>query len=54
MEALIIEAIRANAPLLIVVGIGFWRVVAALHKIDRRMVRVETKLWPRVKQGDDE
>lgn len=44
MESILIEGIRANAPLLLVVAVGFWRVVAALHKIDRRLVRVETVL----------
>ena len=46
MESLILDGIRANAPLLLVVAFGFWRVVAALHTIDRRLVRVETRLGP--------
>ena len=44
MESLLLETIRANAPMLLVVAFGFWRVVSALHTIDRRLVRVETRL----------
>lgn len=44
MESLLLEVIRSNAPVLLLVGYGFWRVVAALHKIDGRLIAVETKL----------
>lgn len=40
----LVAVLQANAPLVVVVGIGFWRVLLALHKIDRRLVRVETRM----------
>lgn len=40
----IIQALQTNALLVCVVGLGFWRVLVALHKIDRRLVKVETLL----------
>jgi hypothetical protein len=44
MEALIVDTLARNAPIAVIVGLGFWRVLVALHKIDKRLVRVETKL----------
>lgn len=40
----LIVIVQSNAPVIVLVGLGFWRVLVALHKIDRRLVKVETTL----------
>jgi hypothetical protein len=42
----LITALQQNAPVLVVVGVGFFLVLRALYQIDRRLFRVEVKLWP--------
>lgn len=41
----LIEIVQGNAPMIVLVGIGFWRILVALHNIDKRLVRVETKFY---------
>lgn len=64
MESLLIGILQNNAPMIVLVGLGFWRVLVALHgierrlsqsieEIDKRLVRTETKLsYPWKQRGD--
>lgn len=50
----LIQIIRADAPLIALVGVGFWRVLLALYHIDRRLITVETKIaLPLNQRGGD-
>jgi hypothetical protein len=55
MEQFLVGTLQNNAPMLVLVALGFWRVLLALHgierrlsqsieEIDKRLVRTETKL----------
>lgn len=46
----LIQIVQGNAPMIVIVGLGFWRVLVALHKIELRLVRVETKIHVPVEQ----
>jgi hypothetical protein len=40
----LIAIMQGNAPLLVAGGSALWYVVTLLHKLDKRLIRVETKL----------
>jgi hypothetical protein len=44
MESIIVNALASNAPMVLLVAFGFWRVLVALHKIEIRLIRVDTKI----------
>lgn len=48
----LIAVLQNNAPLIVIFGFGLWQVLSRLHRIDKRLVRVETKLG--VKEDDPE
>lgn len=40
----LIDAVQQDALLIVLFGVGVWRILIALHKIDKRLVRVETQM----------
>lgn len=48
----LIQLMQSNAMILVVIGYGFFNVLVALHKIDKRLVKVETLLDPKLKEDE--
>lgn len=39
----LIQVLQNNAPMVVIASLGFWRVLVAVHKLEIRLVRLESK-----------